>query len=63
MTAPPDNFTLISDRLIEAVGERVTNQRSEAPVGDIAGAVEKLVDHYEERGESSLRLLSPRRSG
>lgn len=48
------------DRLVEAasevVSERVTGQRGGAPVGDIAGAVENLVDHYEEWGESSLRL-------
>ena len=50
------------DWLIEAASEvareRVVNQRSEAPVGDIAGVVENLVDHYEEWGESTLRLLS-----
>ncbi|HEX6711484.1 MAG TPA: TetR/AcrR family transcriptional regulator [Rubrobacter sp.] len=50
------------DRLIDAATEvareRVIGQRSEAPVGDIAGAVENLVDHYEEWGESSLRLLA-----
>jgi AcrR family transcriptional regulator len=42
----------------EAARERVISQRDEAPVGDIAGAVENLVDHYEEWGESSLRLLA-----
>ncbi len=50
------------DQLIEAASEvarsRVTSQRGEAPVGDIAGAVENLVAHYEEWGESSLRLLA-----
>src|SRR5215213_7080208 len=50
------------DRLIddasEVARERVVGQRSEAPVGDIAGAVENLVDHYEEWGESTLRLLA-----
>jgi AcrR family transcriptional regulator len=50
------------DRLIDAASEvareRVSSQRSEAPVGDIAGAVENLVDHYEEWGESTLRLLA-----
>ena len=50
------------DRLIDAASEvareRVISQRSEAPVGDIAGAVENLVDHYEEWGESVLRLLA-----
>jgi AcrR family transcriptional regulator len=42
----------------EAARERVISQRDEAPVGDIAGAVKNLVDHYEEWGESSLRLLA-----
>jgi AcrR family transcriptional regulator len=50
------------DRLIDAASEvareRVMSQRSEGPVGDIAGAVANLVDHYEEWGESVLRLLA-----
>lgn len=50
------------ERLIEAatevVSERVMSQRNEAPVDDIAGAVENLVDHYEEWGDSVLRLLA-----
>ena len=50
------------DGLIDAASEvgreRIVSQRSEAPVGDIAGAVENLVDHYEEWGESALRLLA-----
>lgn len=50
------------ERLIDAASEvvrgRVASQRSEAPVGDVAGAVENLVDHYEEWGESVLRLLA-----
>ncbi|HET7272675.1 MAG TPA: TetR/AcrR family transcriptional regulator [Rubrobacter sp.] len=50
------------DRLIDAstevARERVIGQRSEAPVGDVAGAVENIVDHYEAWGESALRLLA-----
>ena len=50
------------ERLIEAASEevrgRVASQRDEAPVGDVAGAVANLVDHYEEWGESVLRLLA-----
>lgn len=50
------------DGLIDAASdvarERVISQRSEAPVGDIAGAIENLVDHYEEWGESTLRVLA-----
>ncbi len=50
------------DQLIDAASElvrgRVLSQRGAAPVGDVAGAVENLVDHYEEQGESVLRLLA-----
>jgi AcrR family transcriptional regulator len=50
------------ERLIEAAAEegkrQVIRQRDQAPVGDIEGAVENLVDHYEEWGESALRLLA-----
>lgn len=48
--------------LIEAAGEmvhdEVVGQRSMAPVGDIAGAVANLMDHYEAVGEMSLRTLA-----
>jgi AcrR family transcriptional regulator len=50
------------ERLIEAAAEegtrQVIRQRDQAPVGDVDGAVENLVDHYEEWGESALRLLA-----
>jgi AcrR family transcriptional regulator len=50
------------ERLIEAAAEegkrRVIRQRDQAPVGDVGGAVENLVEHYEEWGESALRLLA-----
>ena len=36
---------------------RVGAQRFEAPVGDVAGAVRNLFDHYEEWAGSALRLL------
>jgi AcrR family transcriptional regulator len=38
--------------------ERVRAQRDEAPVGDVAGAVRVLVDHYEALGDRVLRLLA-----
>ena len=38
--------------------ERVRRQRDQAPVGDVAGAVRNLVDHYEELGAPVLRLLA-----
>jgi AcrR family transcriptional regulator len=37
---------------------RVRRQRDEAPVGDAAGAVRVLVDHYEVMGDRVLRLLA-----
>jgi AcrR family transcriptional regulator len=50
------------DGLFAAAAERefehVRAQRDEAPMGDVAGAVRLLVDHYEEIGDRMLRLLS-----
>jgi AcrR family transcriptional regulator len=50
------------DRLVAATAEQATSevvtQRSAAPVGDVGGAVENLLDHYEEWGPSALRLLA-----
>jgi AcrR family transcriptional regulator len=50
------------ERLIEAAAEegtrQVVRQRDQAPVGDVEGAVENLVDHYEEWADSALRLLA-----
>jgi AcrR family transcriptional regulator len=50
------------ERLIEAAAEegkrQVIRQRDQAPVGDVEGAVKNLVDHYEEWGQSALRLLA-----
>jgi AcrR family transcriptional regulator len=50
------------DELLKAaadwVRERVLAQRSEAPVGDIAGAVDNLLAHYEDTGAGTLRLLA-----
>lgn len=40
------------------VRSRVEDQRGEAPVGDVAGAVRNLVEHYEEWGDNTLRLLA-----
>ncbi|CAN5243033.1 hypothetical protein BH24ACT19_BH24ACT19_13430 [soil metagenome] len=42
----------------EEVRGRVEGQRNEAPVGDVAGAVRNLVEHYEEWGDNTLRLLA-----
>jgi AcrR family transcriptional regulator len=42
----------------EREAEKVRRQRDEAPVGDVAGAVRVLVDHYEAMGDRVLRLLA-----
>ena len=50
------------ERLVDAAAELATRevmtQRNEAPVGDIDGAVENLVEHYESWGRTGLRLLA-----
>jgi AcrR family transcriptional regulator len=50
------------ERLVAAAAEEATSevlaQRSAAPVGDISGAVENLLDHYEGWGRVALRLLA-----
>jgi AcrR family transcriptional regulator len=43
--------------------DRVRRQRDEAPVGDVAGAVANLLDHYEALGDRALRLLAEEDSG
>jgi AcrR family transcriptional regulator len=42
----------------EREAERVRRQRAQAPVGDAAGAVRVLVDHYEALGDRVLKLLT-----
>jgi AcrR family transcriptional regulator len=50
------------DLLVTAAAEQATSEvlarRSTAPVGDVDGAVENLLDHYEEWGRSAMRLLA-----
>jgi len=41
-----------------AGAERVRKQRGEAPVGDLAGAIANLIQHYELWGDSMIHLLS-----
>ena len=41
-----------------AAAERVLKQRSEAPVGDVVGAIANLIEHYELWGDSTVHLLS-----
>jgi AcrR family transcriptional regulator len=42
---------------LEWGAKRVMDQRNEAPVGDIRGAVENLVEHYEQLGDTVLGWL------
>lgn len=48
--------------LIQAAGEtlyqQVISQRGQAPVGDIAGAVANLMNHYEAVGDLAIRTLA-----
>ena len=50
------------DGLLAAVGERETDrvrrEREDVSVGDVAGAVRMLVDHYEAMGDRVLGLLA-----
>jgi AcrR family transcriptional regulator len=43
---------------LSVAAERVRTQRGEAPVGDLAGAVANLIEHYELWGDSVMHLLS-----
>ena len=40
------------------VRDRIDEQRGQAPVGDVTGAVANLVEHYEEVGDMVVRLLA-----
>ncbi len=40
------------------LGEEITQQRDEAPVGDIQGALKNLMEHYESVGRIPLRSLA-----
>lgn len=43
---------------VERTGARVAAQRGAVPPGDLAAAVTNLLDHYEEAGVLSLKLLA-----
>src|SRR5690349_23707753 len=45
-------------RSLEWGGEQALQARSGVPVGDVRAAVDYLVDHYEEDGETVLRWLA-----
>jgi AcrR family transcriptional regulator len=44
--------------LIEHEGARITAERNEAPVGDVHGAVDVLLRHYEQDGLAVLRTVA-----
>ena len=50
------------EQLVAAAAEQATSevlaQRNAAPVGDVSGAVENLLEHYESWGRTALRLLA-----
>ena len=50
------------EHLIEAAmrsgGERISQERALAPVGDVPGAVGNLVGHYERHGDLVMRMLA-----
>src|SRR3954452_6877056 len=48
---------LFTTGALEWGARRVMDQRNEAPVGDIPGAVENLVEHYEALGDAVLGWL------
>jgi AcrR family transcriptional regulator len=48
---------LLSTSFERAMG-RVREERMSAPVGDVQGAVENLVQHYEDRGDVVIRWLA-----
>lgn len=43
---------------VEHARRRISDSRDAAPVGDVAGAVANLVDHYDEWGDIVVRLLA-----
>lgn len=55
------NFGSKEGLLVQAlirVGTAARDQRWDVPVGDVEGAVDNLLDHYEEWGKRSMRLGS-----
>ncbi len=44
------------ERALERGFEEVRDQRFEVPSGDVAGAVENLLEHYERWGERAMRI-------
>ena len=50
------------EQVVRRIGERVQAQMWATPTEDVAGAVENLLDHYEQWGEEVLRIGAPERS-
>ncbi|MBL8722330.1 MAG: TetR/AcrR family transcriptional regulator [Myxococcales bacterium] len=45
------------DAVSEHVGGQIAAERGAAPVGDVEGAIDNLLDHYELWGDMALRML------
>ena len=43
---------------VQRESEEIRSQRLQAPVGDVAGAVHALMDHYEALGDRVLKMLA-----
>ncbi len=43
---------------VKRESEKIRNQRLQAPVGDVAGAVHVLMEHYEALGDRVLKMLA-----
>jgi len=43
---------------VQRESEKIRSQRLQAPVGDVAGAVHVLLDHYEVLGDRVLKMLA-----
>jgi AcrR family transcriptional regulator len=50
------------EQVVRRIGERVQDQRWAVPTDDVPGAVENLLDYYEEWGEEILRIGAAERS-
>ena len=48
----------LHDAVAAQVGEQIARERDAAPIGDVEGAVDNLLDHYEQWGDVALRMLA-----
>lgn len=48
----------LHDAVAAQVGDQIARERDAAPVGDVEGAIDNLLDHYEQWGDVALRMLA-----